>query len=466
MPRTHLKWKFSIARFALSARSRSVLIGFTGLLLLTGLLALDSVRQFSSVASTSATLRKATRARDTVLDDLRSDVYRSATLVRDYLLEVDDARAANHKSELRLLRANNERAVDRYQALVPGNEKGEVENLRRHIESYWRSLSPALEWTRSARHDLGEAFLRDTIVPGRNELVQLVKQVNALDDHNLDSAEERIEAVQSRFRRRATTISLLAVALGAILAVVVLRNVRRLETEAEVRLTEAQEARQQLRLLSDRLVKAQEDERRKLSRELHDELGQAMSAMLMELGRFESGLVVSGVQRERLVSVRRMAEDNVAMVRSMALLLRPSMLDELGLVPALKWQAREVTRRAGLKVKMIADELIDDLSDGHRTCIYRVVQEALNNCVKHSRATEVRVVIHREPDGLSVSVQDNGVGFDPGSDKGLGLLGMAERVSHLGGRFHIRSQRGQGTILSAYLSLENRAHPPLQAGAA
>jgi len=150
----------------------------------------------------------------------------------------------------------------------------------------------------------------------------------------------------------------------------------------------------------------------------------------------------------------------------MALLLRPSMLDELGLVPALKWQAREVTRRAGLKVKMIADELIDDLSDGHRTCIYRVVQEALNNCVKHSRATEVRVVIHREPDGLSVSVQDNGVGFDPGSDKGLGLLGMAERVSHLGGRFHIRSQRGQGTILSAYLSLENRAHPPLQAGAA
>ena len=115
---------------------------------------------------------------------------------------------------------------------------------------------------------------------------------------------------------------------------------------------------------------------------------------------------------------------------------------------------------------MIADKLSDDLSDSYRTCIYRVVQEALNNCVKHSRATEVRVVIRREPDGLCVWVQDNGVGFDPASDKGLGLPGMTERVSYLGGRFHIESQRGQGTILSAFLFLENRTHAPLQAGAA
>jgi len=132
----------------------------------------------------------------------------------------------------------------------------------------------------------------------------------------------------------------------------------------------------------------------------------------------------------------------------------------------LKWQAREVSRRAGLKVKMIADELTDDLDDSYRTCVYRVVQEALNNCVKHSRATEVRVVIHREADGLSLCVQDNGVGFDPVSEKGMGLLGMAERIDHLGGRFHIDSKRGQGTILSAYLVLETHAPASLSAGAA
>src|SRR6185436_17749372 len=106
------------------------------------------------------------------------------------------------------------------------------------------------------------------------------------------------------------------------------------------------------------------------------------------------------------------SEASVGMVRNMALLLRPSMLDDLGLIPALKWQAREVTRRTGLKVKMIADEIADDLLDSHRTCIYRVVQEALNNCAKHSRANLVRVVVRQDGEGLFASVEDDGVGFD------------------------------------------------------
>jgi signal transduction histidine kinase len=461
----HLRRRFSSASLALSARSRSVLLGFTGLLLLTGLLAWDSARQLRTIALTSATLRKESRERDAILDDLRSDFFRCGTVVRDYLLDAEDARAPLHKSELQLLRANIDRAVDRYVSLVPGNEKAGVENLRRHIDAYLALLTPILDSPRPA-HDLAESFFRNTIVPGRNELVQLLKEAGALDEQNLDSGEQRIEAVQQRFRRRSTMISFVALAFGAILAITVLRHVRRLEVAAESRLKEAQEARQQLRLLSDRLVTAQEDERRRLSRELHDELGQSMSAMLMELGRFESAIGVTSIDRERLQSVRRIAEGNVAKVRSMALLLRPSMLDELGLVPALKWQVREVTRRAGLRVKMIADEITDDLSDAQRTCVYRVVQEALNNCAKHSGATEVRVVIHRESGGLSVSVQDNGIGFDPALDKGLGLLGMAERVNHLGGRFHIDSRRGHGTVLSAYLSLGTEVPAPLSAGAA
>ncbi len=201
-------------------------------------------------------------------------------------------------------------------------------------------------------------------------------------------------------------------------------------------------------------MKVQEEERRNLSRELHDDLGQSMSAMLIELGNLESALAGAEIHWDGLASVRKMAEENVAKVRNMALLLRPAMLDELGLVPALRWHAREVARRTGLKVKMIADELDDDLPDASRTCIYRVVQEALNNCVRHSKAREVRVVIHRDADGLSISVQDNGVGFDPLQHKGLGLLGMMERVSGLGGQFHIKSQPGQGTILSTYFPLE------------
>jgi signal transduction histidine kinase len=260
-------------------------------------------------------------------------------------------------------------------------------------------------------------------------------------------------------------MSALALALAGILAIIVLRRVQRLETETDNRFHEVVVARSNLRRLSDRLVTAQEEERRNISRELHDDLGQAMSAMLIEFGRLESTISETDAQRERFASVRRMAEDNVAKVRNLALLLRPSMLDELGLVAALRWHAREVTRRTGLKVRMIADELDDDLPDSLRTCVYRVVQEALNNCVKHSKAVDARVVIRREQDGLSVFIEDNGVGFDPARDRGLGLLGMAERVSHFGGLFNIHSQPGQGTILTIYFPLESSRSTPAEAGA-
>jgi signal transduction histidine kinase len=441
------------------------LVGFAGLLLVMGLLAFASVRQSRDAGVTSALLRQGSRDRDALLDQLRTDFYHSATLLRDYLSEPDDTRAAAQRSQLALLQAQTTAALDRYRDMIPDDEIKDVQNLREHVESYWERLAPALGWNRTARRDLADAFLQNTVIPGRNDLVGLVKQVNDLDKRDLDAGEERIQAVQSRFGARVTTMSALALALAGILAVIVLRRVQRLETETDDRFREVVVARSDLRRLSDRLVTAQEEERRNISRELHDDLGQAMSAMLIELGRLESSTSETGAQRERFASVRRMAEDNVAKVRNLALLLRPSMLDELGLVAALRWHAREVTRRTGLKVRMIADELDDDLPESLRTCVFRVVQEALNNCVKHSKAVGARVVIRREQDGLSVSIEDNGVGFDPARDRGLGLLGMAERVSHFGGLFNIHSQPSQGTILTIYFPLESSRSTPAEAGA-
>jgi signal transduction histidine kinase len=286
------------------------------------------------------------------------------------------------------------------------------------------------------------------VIPEQTQAVQLAKQITALNERDLDAGEERLQAVQAHFRQRVTLISVIALFLGGILAVGTIHRLWRLEREAETRFSEVEDARRELRKLSDRLVTAQEEERRKLSRELHDEIGQAMSAMLVELGRLEAAAPNGEIHRERLSSVRRLAEETVGMVRNMALLLRPSMLDDLGLVPALRWQAREISRRAGLKVKIVADDINDEMLDAHRTCIYRVVQEALNNSVRHAQATLVRVVVRDDSGGISVSVQDDGIGFDPKQEKGMGLLGMEERVEGLGGRFCIESWPGHGTILS------------------
>ena len=102
---------------------------------------------------------------------------------------------------------------------------------------------------------------------------------------------------------------------------------------------------------------------------------------------------------------------------------------------------------------MVTEELADDLPDSHKTCVYRVVQEALNNCAKHSHATQVRVFVRRDDEGLSATVQDDGVGFDSTQERGIGLLGIEERVARLGGLFSIQSSSGHGTTLSIRVPL-------------
>ena len=139
------------------------------------------------------------------------------------------------------------------------------------------------------------------------------------------------------------------------------------------------------------------------------------------------------------------------MIRNMALLLRPSMLDDLGLLPAVEWHAREVWKRTGLMVNVAASGVTEDLPDTHKTCIYRVVQEALHNVVQHARATHVRVIIERESAAVRVSIQDDGEGFDPLRQKGLGLIGIEERVKNLDGSVSVRSEAARGTTLDVSL---------------
>jgi signal transduction histidine kinase len=157
--------------------------------------------------------------------------------------------------------------------------------------------------------------------------------------------------------------------------------------------------------------------------------------------------------RRHVESIKRLAEASVQVIRNMSLLLRPSMLDDLGLVPALEWQAREVFKRTGLRVQVTADENASELPDEHKTCIYRVVQEALHNCARHAQARNVTVEVHRQPSEIVLTVEDDGHGFDSRRVRGLGLVGMEERVHHLGGELHVKSRPGAGTTIAVMLPL-------------
>ena len=150
---------------------------------------------------------------------------------------------------------------------------------------------------------------------------------------------------------------------------------------------------------------------------------------------FPLGFAVRSEEQSRrhVETIKGLVESTVRVVRNMALLLRPSMLDDLGLIPALKWQARESSKSTSMDVSIAAELDSDELPDEYKTCIYRVVQEALHNCARHSHATTVRIRVEQELDRLLLTIQDDGRGFDVRETKGLGLLGIQERVTRLGG---------------------------------
>ena len=243
--------------------------------------------------------------------------------------------------------------------------------------------------------------------------------------------------------------------LGVSLAAASLHRHGRLEREANARYQESLHAAAQLERLSHRLLNVQEEERRKLARELHDEVGQSVGALLVDLGQAKGAIALDVQEAEvRLRSAVDLGERTLRNLRDLCLLLRPAMLDDLGLIPALHWQARETARRSGIDVRFHSEEEELELSDEVRTAVYRVIQEALQNAAKHSKASAVNVALLRDGEHLRILVEDDGIGFDPAVTRGMGLLGMQERILQLGGNLRITSSPRQGTVLTIDVPLK------------
>jgi signal transduction histidine kinase len=439
--------------------SRVVLIlGFGGLLTLMALAGIDALQALHQIQASNDAIREDFLARNRVLEQIRSDLYLSGTYLRDYLLEPEAGNAEVHRNSLIRVRNEMDRAVSRYRAILSPEEKLPFNVLTRELSGYWELLEPAVHWNPEQRRDRGWAFLQHEVFPRRIAMLRLADQIALVNESQLDSGKQQVARTFAEFRRRLAGTAALTVGLGLLLALFSVRKILELEREAAVRFREIANARTELKQLSARLVDIQENERRTISRELHDEVGQALSAALVEMGNL-SAAIRAGDEASlpgHVEAVKKLVENCVAVVRNMALLLRPSMLDDLGLVPALQWQAREVSKRTGMRVRVAAEHVSDDLSEEHKTCIYRVVQEALHNCARHASAQMVRVNVRQEPGRILLSVYDDGKGFEPQA-RGMGLLGIEERVTNLGGRFEIHAAPGQGTSLQIVLPLAGAA---------
>jgi PAS domain S-box-containing protein len=237
---------------------------------------------------------------------------------------------------------------------------------------------------------------------------------------------------------------------------------------AFVDITERQQAeqeraqREQLRLLARQVVSVQEQERRRVSRELHDEAGQALTALKISLELMLADLPDDAASlRERIYESVMLTDDTMERIRLLARDLRPPALDAVGLGPTLEDVCRDFGERTQLSIDYASGEL-PALPDAVSICLYRVLQEALTNVAKHAHARRVRVALHRDVDSVSLTVEDDGQGFDSRAilsstnrPPGIGLLGMQDRIELLGGWLEIDSHPGQGTRLVTHIPWEN-----------
>lgn len=224
------------------------------------------------------------------------------------------------------------------------------------------------------------------------------------------------------------------------------------------------ESREQLRILAERLEMVREEERRQIAREIHDDLGQCLTSLKLDLA-----WVARNLQRDpaaveaRVAEMMNIMDQTIQTVRRISSELRPGVLDDLGLPAAIEWQAQEFERRTGIPCQVHCDDGLEHLDSRRATALFRIFQEALTNIIRHARASRVRVSLSREKDQVILRVRDNGRGLPPKHllrTDGLGLLSMRERAAALGGRFSLASRRDRGTTIEAVLPLAAPAAPP------
>ncbi|MGH9627222.1 MAG: histidine kinase [Bryobacteraceae bacterium] len=427
-----------------------LLIGFSALLMLSVVSGTTAIRKTNELHREVLTIQEHYRQYEKLLDEINSHVYLTSILVRDFLLDTSEITSEDYRIQLIGIRGSMEQDLGRLQKLTRKEDQPTLQNLKAEVEAYWKLLSPVFEWTLKDKLQKGPRFLQYDLRERRTAIVSITQEVGKLNSGNSERQYQNTRRSKERFHEDLRTMITATVLLGALVMGASIYQVARLERRSEREHLATQDAERALRDLSLRLVQAQEEERRSISRELHDEVGQVLTALRMELGNLDQLLPEnSAAFREHLGEGKKLTEQSLRIVRDMAMGLRPSMLDDLGLGPAVEWQAREFSRRSGVPVTVELNGNLDHLADAHRTCIYRVVQEALTNCARHSRANRIWIVLRGREDGVSLRVQDDGTGFPApdGNPRGLGLIGIEERVRELGGSVAIDSTPQRGTIV-------------------
>jgi signal transduction histidine kinase len=396
-------------------------------------------------------------AGEDVLSTLRERVLLSSVLLRDAALDTGRG-VTSHRDQLRQVHDDVARALDQYLPYVDSPlERDHWRRLRTELDEYWTSLSPLLagEMTGSA----ALAFVRGTIIPKRTLVLQASEQLRVLNQDALRQQQAAVSELHRAARERLWWTSGLAVAFGFAVALVATTYIGRLEFRIRQQHTQELQHKRELQRLSAELDEAQENERRTIARDLHDEIGQALMTIKLDLGVVDRSGQTSGAPAAALAEARSSTDQAIHTVRNLSHLLHPPMLDDFGLVATLQAYVRGFTERTGVQTELVLDRMEARVPPEIEVCAYRIVQEALTNVAKHADASSCRVYLQQLPYSLLLTIEDDGKGIvsaiaaETQVRSGVGLVGVRERVARVGGTINLESTPGSGTRLTAELPM-------------
>jgi signal transduction histidine kinase len=419
-----------------------LLLGFAAVFALWLVWGYQLVRNLEHIQRNVESLRRDYVRGQQALSRVRINVLLGSIYLRDALIDSALERRDYYHGELNRLRDEIETLLGEHLRDVSPTERARWAPLQQELDEYWASRDVAFSaGTRTSIESY--LLLRKRVVPRRDNVLQIVDQVLALQNAARQQQEAETSALYVDVRSRLIRIGALTLVGAFAAAVLATRRVSRLQQQVEQQRLEERRIRRDLERLSAGLVDVQERERRQISRELHDAIGQALTAIKLDIGIALRG-EVAGRTKAALHEANEITETTLQSVRDLSQLLHPSTLDDFGLPETLRTYLRRFAERTSIRARLTA-ALPERLPSEVEVSVYRIVQEAMNNVARHSQATTCDVTINAFKGQLDLVIEDNGRGLEASHGHGLGLIAMRERALAQGGSFAIESAENDGT---------------------
>jgi signal transduction histidine kinase len=434
----------------------TVFIGFVLILGLWMLAWSELGRQIGAAQRQAAGINAGYAQAQDTLSNIRTRALMASVAFRDALLDPNPDHTVGYRQQLEQASNDIDALLRRYVPVDALRQEEEFKRLKNELQAYRSDMLEVLATDRT--HWLSEArsLLNTRVTPRRDVVIAISEAVQSLNRAAYVQRQTEIASVYRTVQRTIWELLGLTLAIGAAVAFVAVVYAGRLEQRILGQQIKDAELTRDLQELSGKLTTAQEEERRHIARELHDEIGQALTAIKVELAYAQHAIEEKGGSPHLLHDVRTITDGALHQVRDLSYLLHPAVLDEFGLVPAVESHLQVFGKRHGLQTMLFHDHMDARLSPATEVAAYRIVQEALNNVAKHAAAKSCRIYLSRDPDVLRIKIEDDGRGFNADgagmpARKGLGLIGIRERAAHLKGTATIDSLPGHGTRLMVEL---------------